>query len=73
MQCVLNVGHLGGGAGLDLTEGLVLVHSVFGEDITVFLVGLFHFPVEGAGDGEEGIDGLERTVAGLGVDYGSVG
>lgn len=69
IQYILNGGDLGRGAALDLTESLVRVNTVFGENITVFLVGLFHLPEKGTGNGEEGIDGLEGTVAGLGVNY----
>lgn len=64
----LDIGNLGGDNGLDLTESLLLVDSMFGEDITVELIGLFHFPVERTGSGEKGIDRLEGAVAGLGVD-----
>jgi len=41
---------------------------MFGENITVKLIGLLHFPVEWTGSGEEGIDRLEGTVPSFGVD-----
>jgi hypothetical protein len=64
----LDICNLGGGNSLDLTESLVLVDSMFGENITVELVGLFHSPVEWTGSGEKGIDRLKGAIAGLGID-----
>ena len=42
--------------GLAVTESLTTVDSVFGEDIAVELVCLFHLPVEWTGGGEESIN-----------------
>lgn len=63
-----NVGDFGGGGSLDLADGLVLVHTVLSEDIAVFLIGLLHLPEERTGGREKGVDGLEGSVSGLGVD-----
>lgn len=43
--------------------------SMFGKDIAVLSISLFHLPIEGTGGlGEERFDGLEGAVAGFWVD-----
>ena len=45
---------------------------MFGQNIAVEFVGLFHFPVEGARGGEERLDGLQGAIAGFWVDWNTV-
>lgn len=41
---------------------------MFGQNIAVEFVDLFHFPVEGARIGEELLDGLQGAIAGFWLD-----